>query len=360
MQVTLLYTKEIMKAALITDTHFGARSDSIPFDDFFRKFYMESFWPEIDRRGITTIFHLGDCFDRRKYINFNTLKSCREYFFDQAKQRNVKIVMIVGNHDTFFKNTNDVNSPGLLLSDYDNITAYSGPVEYSVDGLSILLMPWICSDNYNECMEAIKITNSPVMFGHLEIAGFQMYKGHDNEGGFDPKIFSKFDLVCSGHFHHRSSKGNISYLGNPYEMTWADYDDPRGFHIFDTHDQSLEFIPNPYNIFTKIYYDDTKEEAHTTDCSNKHIKLIVVNKTDFYKFDQYIESLYKTNPLELKIVEDLSEFEAEAFGNEDVDLEDTLTLLSQYVDNLDTDADKDRIKTLMKTLYVEAQNYEEA
>ena len=352
-----------MKIALITDTHFGARSDSVPFDNFFRKFYEECFWPKIDELGIKTIFHLGDCFDRRKYINFNTLKSCREYFFDAAKERNVQVVMIVGNHDTFFKNTNNVNSPGLLLQDYDNITAYSGPVEYSVDGLSILLMPWVCTDNYNECMEALKIAKSPVLFGHFEIAGFQMYKGHENDEGFNPSLFNSFDLVCSGHFHHRSSNGNIHYLGNPYELTWADFDDPRGFHIFDTSTLQLDFVRNPYSIFTKYYYDDTKEDPRSVDASsfaNQHVKIIVINKTDFYKFDQFIERIYKHNPLELKIIEDLSEFESEALGNDDVDLEDTLTLLSQYVDNLETDADKDRIKTLMKTLYVEAQNYEEA
>ena len=144
-------------------------------------------------------------------------------------------------------------------------------------------------------------------------------------------------------------------------MTWADFDDLRGFHIFDTSTKELEFIENPYNIFSKLYYDDTKDiEYDVNDFENKHLKLIVVNKTDFYKFDQFVEKIYQSNPLELKIIEDMSEFEAEALGSEEVDLEDTLTLLSQYVDNLDTDADKDRIKTLMKTLYVEAQNYEEA
>jgi len=352
----------LSKVALVTDTHFGARSDSIPFDNFFRRFYDETFFPEIDKRGIKTIFHLGDCFDRRKYINFNTLSSCRDYFFDQAKSRGIEIIMIVGNHDTFFKNTNSVNSPNLLLQDYDNIVAYSSPVDYSIDGTSILLMPWICTDNYNECMDVMKTSKSQVMFGHFEIAGFQMYKGHENDEGFDPKIFEKFDMVCSGHFHHRSSNGNINYLGNPYELTWADFEDPRGFHIFDTSKRSLEFIQNPFSIFSKVYYDDEKVDPSTIDVSqyaNQHIKLIVVNKKDYYKFDQFIERLYKVNPLELKIIEDLSEFEADAMGDQEIDLEDTVTLLSQYVDSLDTEADKDRIKTLMKTLYVEAQNYEE-
>ena len=350
------------KVALVTDTHFGARSDSIPFDNFFRRFYEEIFFPEIDKRGIRHIVHLGDCFDRRKYINFNTLSSCRNYFFDEIKKRDIELHMIVGNHDTFFKNTNDVNSPRLLLKDYEfNVIDTPSELEFD-DGSKIFMMPWICTDNYNQSMEAIKTTDAQVMFGHLEIAGFQMYKGHENDEGFDPKIFEKFDLVCSGHFHHRSSNGNINYLGNPYEMTWADFEDPRGFHIFDTSERSLDFIQNPFSIFSKVYYDDEKVDPSTVDVSqyaNQHIKLIVVNKKDYYKFDQFIERLYKVNPLELKIIEDLSEFEADAMDDQEMDLEDTVTLLSQYVDSLDTEADKDRIKTLMKTLYVEAQNYEE-
>ena len=350
------------KIALVTDTHFGARSDSIPFDNFFRRFYDETFFPEIDKRGIKTILHLGDCFDRRKYINFNTLSSCRNYFFDEIKKRNIELHMLVGNHDTFFKNTNDINSPRLLLKDYEfNVIDSPSELEFD-DGSKIFMMPWICTDNYNQSMEAIKTTDAQVLFGHFEIAGFQMYKGHENDEGFDPKIFEKFDLVCSGHFHHRSSDRNINYLGNPYELTWADFEDPRGFHIFDTSERSLEFIQNPFTIFSKVYYDDEKVDPSTVDISqyaNQHIKLIVVNKKDYYKFDQFIERLYKVNPLELKIIEDLSEFEADAMGDQEVDLEDTVTLLSQYVDSLETEADKDRIKTLMKTLYVEAQNYEE-
>jgi len=351
------------KIALVTDTHFGARSDSIPFDNFFRKFYEEIFFPEIDKRGIRTIVHLGDCFDRRKYINFNTLSSCRNYFFDEIKKRNIELHMIVGNHDTFFKNTNDVNSPRLLLKDYEfNVIDSPSELEFD-DGSKIFMMPWICTDNYNQSMEAIKTTDAQVLFGHFEIAGFQMYKGHENDEGFDPKIFEKFDLVCSGHFHHRSSDRNINYLGNPYELTWADFEDPRGFHIFDTSERSLDFIQNPFSIFSKVYYDDEKVDPSTVDVSqyaNQHIKLIVVNKKDYYKYDQFIERLYKVNPLELKIIEDLSEFESDALGGQEIDLEDTVTLLSQYVDSLETEADKDRIKTLMKTLYVEAQNYEEA
>lgn len=350
------------KVCLLTDTHYGARSDSVPFDNFFRRFYMEKFWSVIDERKITTIVHLGDCFDRRKYINYNTLKTCREYFFDQAKKRNIDLRLIVGNHDVFYKNTNDVNSADLLLNEYTNITTYASPSDITVDGRSILMLPWICADNYDESMEAINTTKSRLVLGHLEIAGFLMYRGHESEEGLDSSVFKKFDLVCSGHYHHRSKKDNICYLGNPYEMTWQDYDDPRGFNILDTETLELEFIQNPFTIFTKFYYDEDQVELSKIDLScltEKFVKLVVVNKQDFYKFDRFMERLYKQNPLEVKIIEDLSEFESDTTVDEDVNVEDTLSLLSQYVDAIETDANKDKIKTLMRTLYVEAQNVEE-
>lgn len=354
-----------MKIALITDTHFGARSDSQQFDSFFKKFYNEVFFPELEARGITQIIHLGDCFDRRKYINFNSLKSCKEYFFDRINSSGIKMDMIVGNHDTFFKNTNDVNSPDLLLGEYPTIRAFDKPIVQQYEDREILLLPWLCADNFKEATDLIKSTKAKVCFGHLELSGFVMFKGQsttESHDGMDPKLFKNFDLVCSGHFHHKHGKGNVEYLGNPYQLFWNDYEDDRGFHIFDTDDLSLEFVKNPFTIFEKIYYDDEKDDPSKIDTSgyaNKLLKLIVVNKKDFIKFDKFIESLYKHNPIEVKIIEDFSEFEAEAL-EDSVDVEDTMTLLSNYVDGIDTDADKDKIKTLLKSLYVEAQHYEEA
>lgn len=350
-----------MKIALVTDTHFGARSDSQAFDAYFKKFYQEVFFPELEKRNIKKIIHLGDCFDRRKYVNFNSLKSCREYFFDEIFNRNISMDMIIGNHDTFFKNTNDVNSPDLLLGEYSNIQTYDRPSE--VDG--IVYLPWLCADNYQEATDLINKTKAKVCFGHLEIAGFVMFKGqntHESHDGLDPSMFKKFDLVCSGHYHHKHGKGNIEYLGNPYQMFWNDHEDARGFHIFDTETLELEFVENPFSIFEKYYYDDEKEDPDSIDSSifaKKLIKLIVVNKKDFVKFDRFIERIYSKEPIELKIIEDFSEFEAEAL-DESIDLEDTMTLLSNYVDSVETDADRDKIKGILRTLYVEAQHYEEA
>jgi hypothetical protein len=225
-------------------------------------------------------------------------------------------------------------------------------------------MPWICTDNYEHTTKMIEGKVATVCFGHLELAGFIMYKGQDahlGHDGFDPALFKDFKLVCSGHFHHKHGRGNVQYLGNPYQLFWNDFEDDRGFHIFDTKTLDLEFIKNPNTIFEKYYYDDEKEDPLSIDITkfnSKLIKIIVVNKKDFYKFDKFVEAIYKENPIELKIIEDFSEFESEAI-DENIDLEDTMTLLSNYVDSIETDADKERLKGILKTLYVEAQHYEE-
>lgn len=349
-----------MKIAIITDQHFGARNDSLTFLDFYQKFYDNTFFPVLDENGIDTVLILGDTFDRRKYVNFYSLQRAKEMFFDKLADRGIRVHMLAGNHDTYYKNTNDVNSPELLLTEYGNINVISKPETIVIDGTSICMMPWICPDNYQASIDQMANTNADICMGHFEIAGFAMYRGMESHDGLSKDLFNKFDLVFSGHYHHRSSDKHIHYLGNPYELTWQDFNDPRGFHLFDLSTRELGFIQNPYTMFSRIEYDDKDREVldlNTLDLKDKYVKLVVVNKTDYYKFDKFIQSLYTKGCHEIKIVEDLSEFEDGEVG-EEINLEDTLSVLSNYIDSIETDVDKEQVKTFMKSLYTEAVNVE--
>jgi DNA repair exonuclease SbcCD nuclease subunit len=351
-----------MKIALVTDLHFGARSDSLSFDAHFKKFYEETFFPYLEENGIKTIFDLGDTFDRRKYINYNSLKSCKEYFFDRARDLGIDLHMIPGNHDTYYKNTNAVNSPNLLLREYDNITLYEEVTEIQMGKSKILFVPWICVDNYDSSIQKISESKADICLGHFEFSGYQMYRGSPNPHGMDPNLFSHLPTVISGHFHHRHTQKNITYMGNPYQITWSDWDDPRGFAVVDCDNQEVTYVNNPNQIFHKIYYDDSTDDGRKSifgiDFSfykNCCVKVIVVNKTNYSTFDNFIDNLYQQDLIELKIIEDLSEFEDEAIG-EDVDLEDTMTLLKEYVDSIEVNLNKEKLKTLLQSLYVEAQD----
>lgn len=352
-----------MKIALINDTHFGARNDSEAFDDFFYKFYDNVFFPTLKERNITTMIHLGDITDRRKFINYRILDRFRRDFMWKLGDMGVDTHIIIGNHDTYFKNTNKVNSMDALFTSYDGQNEpwiYSEAQTVDFDGCKILMMPWINPENYEYAMKQIEETDAQVCFGHLEIKGFMMYKGHVNhDHGVPAETFNKFDLVASGHFHHKSSQGNIHYLGNPYQITWSDYDDIRGFHIFDTETRELEFIPNPYTIFEKILYDDRENDYLDFDFKKyegKFVKLVVVNKINTAVFDRVVDNLSAIDLEELKIIEDFSDFDNVYIEDEKLQLDDTLSLLNSYIENIETDADKNRISDMMKTLYVEASN----
>ena len=349
-----------MNVAIITDMHFGARNDSIAFLDFFQKFYDNTFFPAIDNNGIDTVLILGDTFDRRKYVNFYALDRAKKMFFDKLEERGITVHMLAGNHDTYFKNTNEVNSPDLLLQEYSNVIVIDEPETIVIDGTSICMMPWICPENYQESLDMMKNTKAEICMGHFEIAGFAMYRGMESHDGLDKSIFEKFDLVFSGHYHHRSSDKHIHYLGNPYELTWQDYNDPRGFHLFDTDTRGLQFIPNPYRMFERLEYNDKDAEPidlDSIDLKNMYVKLIVLNKTDFYKFDKFIAKLYNKGCADIKIVEDMSEFNEGEIG-EEISLEDTVSVLTHYIDSITTDVDKEQIKTFMQGLYTEAVNIE--
>ena len=349
-----------MKVAIITDQHFGARNDSIAFLDFFQKFYDDTFFPSLDAAGINTVLILGDTFDRRKYVNFYALDRAKKMFFDKLEERGIRVHMLAGNHDTYYKNTNDVNSPDLLLREYNNIDVIDSPETIVIDGTSICMMPWICPENYQESIDEMKNTKAEICMGHFEIAGFAMHRGMESHDGLSKEIFDKFDMVFSGHYHHRSDDGHIYYLGNPYELTWQDFKDTRGFHLFDLERRELEFIPNPNTMFERVEYDDKDcdpIDLDLIDLSGKYVKLVVINKTDYYKFDKFIQKLYNKGCYEIKIIEDFSEFE-EGQINEEINLEDTVSVLSNYVDSIETDVDKEQIKTFMRTLYTEAVNQE--
>ena len=341
-----------MKIALITDQHLDGRKGNIHFWNFFQKFYDDVFFPTLEKEGIDTIIDLGDTFDNRKSMDYNTFNRISDNYFSRLKDYNVH--MILGNHCTYYKNTNRINSPELLLDSYDNITIYSEPTELELGGRTFLMMPWINQENREQAVELIQ-KGGDIMVSHIEIEGFEVMEGMRFEGGFSRKDFTNFKRVWSGHFHHRSKKGNIQYLGNPYQMFWNDYKAVRGFHIFDTETDKLKFVENPYEIFAKVYYDDTQSDYNKFDISdyaNKFVKVIVEEKRDYQMFESLVDRLYNVGAHDVKIVEtlvDTSEVEDVEFN-----VKDTLTLLTEYIDEIELKVDKTELKKLMQSLYIES------
>ena len=349
-----------MKYALITDTHFGARNDSLVFSTFFQKFYKNIFFPTLKERNIKSIIHLGDVVARRKFINFKTLNSMKDILFDPLDEMGGDIKIIIGNHDIYYKNTLSVNSMNELTKGMSHVTVYDEPSEvFLTDDHKVVFLPLICDDNEEQTKELIEKTRTKVAIGHLHIQGAEHIKGSISFEGHSPKMFRAFQRVFSGHFHHPSETGNITYLGNPYEITWSDYNDPRGFHIYDTETMETEFIQNPYSMFHKIYYDDDKlDYGDLLRYEDSYVKIIVQKKNNSYLFETLMDKLIDVGVGHISVVDNL--FDIEDIGDDIEsmeDVEDTMSVIRSCVDGLEIE-NKEPLNQLMQDLYNEALTVE--
>lgn len=299
------------------------------------KFHEEQFFPYLVENNIKQVIHLGDIFDRRKYINFNTLNLFNTHYIENLKKHNIKIDHIIGNHDTFYKSTNEVNSLKEIYGENysDNIKFYWSYRLKEYDGIKFLLMPWIPNTEIDHAKDIIENSECPILIGHFDINGFQVMPGQYQASGFDPKLFASYESVFTGHYHIKQSVGNIHYLGAPYETSWGDYNTQKGFHVFDTQTRKLEYIPNNDKLHHKIIYDGNYNHIDFNSLEGKFIQIIVKNNFDPKKYENFMTNIYDAGPAGIQTVEDFSILKS--IDNEELEnAGDTLDLIKSHISEL--------------------------
>ena len=350
-----------MKIAILCDTHCGIRNSSEIFLDNAEDFYTNIFFPECDKRNVKQILHLGDYYDHRKFVNFKALNQNRRVFLDQLRKRKMMMDIIPGNHDTYYKNTNELNALKECLGHYMNeVHIIMEPTVMQYGSLSMALLPWICADNKNQSMNFIKDCKADWLGAHLELGGFELMRGVKAHSGMDADLFKKFELVLTGHYHTTSRRDNIWYLGSQMEFFWSDAHDPKYFYILDTETRQIEKIQNTYTLFEKIVYNDKEMDYnnYNKNLSKKFVKVVVGEKTDPFTFDRFIDRIQNQDIYELKIAENFNEFMGANVEDDDMNFEDTTEIVDSYIEAVDTDLDKDKIKIQMRELMTEAQALE--
>lgn len=348
-----------MKLALIADTHGGMRNDNPHLLKNFER-SCEWFFNELKRRNIDDIFHLGDLYDRRRYLNFETARVVRESFLKPAGNHYATYI-IAGNHDEYFKDSHETNSLNeIVTGKYPTIRTFTEPRHVSIGNFKIALIPWITDTNRAQTLDFIEKSDADVVMGHLELAGFEMHKNVFKEHGDDPDIFKKFKAVYTGHFHKKSSNRNIHYIGAFSEYIWSDYDCPRGFSILDTDTLELELVENPHRMFKQINYDDSKgfPDLDYEQYRNTYVRVVVANRDNMFDFDHMIDNLYDVHPIDVTVVEDI-----ESFIDLDPDAavdqsQDTPAILDTYISNLTLPVETSIMQGYMRDMYKEAISIE--
>lgn len=361
-----------MKIPIINDLHFGVRNGNTVFGNELIQFFEKDFVPYIKENDITDIIVAGDVFDDRNAISVKTLNIFREIFLEGLKDFNVHIIL--GNHDIRYKDTLTPNSVEPLTYKYDNITIYKDPTVVNFDGYPIQFISWICRENEDDMMKAIASKKGKTLVTHMDVIGSQHVPGVFLDHGYDPATFYEYDHVLNGHIHTRSKiAGNITNMGSQYQMSWSDFGQTKGFHVLDTSNAELTFIPNEKpDLFVKVFYDtnliggvepllwlDNNKEFLT----DKFIKIIVTGTVDRLTFDTFLNIINnEIRTHDVKIIEDVTGM----FDAEDSQVAEflkeqgktTIQIMNEMIDNLVLDGsyNKETIKGLMAKFYTEAIN----
>lgn len=290
------------KIAIVTDTHVGARNGSTDILNNQKQFFIQQFFPYLRQHNIKTIIHAGDFYDNRKTQDTKIVTEWKQ-IIQESLDEGFHWHILLGNHDVYYKNTNDINSLEICLPQHENLKIYKGATNVTIDDMNICFVPWINDSNYDETIKVINDSKAKLCIGHLELIGFEYQKNNIATHGYEANLFNKFDMVLSGHYHTRSTGGNVTYLGCPYEMTWNEANQQLGFHTIDKK-LNLTFIENTVKIFKNIYYDEDKPFKLTkNNITGKFIKIYVDKRNDLYKYDTWFKKLENLQPANVTVIE---------------------------------------------------------
>jgi len=341
------------KIAIVGDTHFGASNSSITLHDYMEKFYRD-FFQYIDDNDIKTIIQLGDLFDVRKHINTWSLNFFREVFLKPVIERNLRVVVLLGNHDIYYRESLQISSVEEVLTPYQEwFTLIKEPTDIVLYDKSFLMVPWVCKENHDRVSQSIKESESQYCCGHFEFNGFEMFSGHMSSTTYDHLEYKKFRKVFSGHYHHMSSKDNIIYTGTPYELTWQDCNTSKGFYVMEG--DAIAFIENRhrfYSSFALSQYDKIPESLVT----EKNVRILVDTDLTPKQREKLLDSLHRMKPHSIKLIE--KKIDVESVDIEYQQGSSISDLISDYVDVIPITGtvDRDKLKNVLIGMFVEASN----
>lgn len=371
-----------MKIAILNDTHadFGGtnRQFSQKFIRYQERFYYEIFFPFCQKEGITKVLHLGDYYHNRKRINYDALNANRKMFLEPLEKHGMSMDIILGNHDIMYNEISTINSLKELLGFYyRSVTIFMKPAVIQYDGFPIQLIPWINDETRQEALNAISSHKANVLAGHFDIKNFLYSKGVYSDVGLTENLFEGYDMVLSGHYHTKSSRKNIHFLGSQFQMTWADAEDEKFFHVLDTETGVLTPVPIPLTLYRKIYLEgsntfpqqkdldvfaenfvrifipleqSSKEKFSSSTGFNSEVDNLVSSLYDVGAYDVAVHEIGTTSVIPLE--------EGEESSGATYSWSSTKDLVQQYMENYTPSKpylDKSRLMNAVMKIYTEAE-----
>ncbi len=224
------------RAALFTDIHYGAKSNSFVHNTDCANF-VSWFIKTAKARGCDTVIFLGDWHNHRSSVNVQTL----EFSVNALEQLNAafnQVFLITGNHDLYFRDKRDCSSVS-WAKHLSNITLVNDWLKVG----DCLFTPWLVGNEFLR----LKQESAKYLFGHYELPNFYMNSlvQMPDHGETNQSFLNGFEKVFSGHFHKRQVQNNVVYIGNAFPHNFSDVGDTlRGMSILEWGEEP-EFISWP-------------------------------------------------------------------------------------------------------------------
>ena len=325
------------RVCCISDIHIGVHQNSSMWHDISLQ-WAKWLSGELKNKGIKDIIISGDFFHYRDEISVNTIHVASKILQMWSE---FNIIVLVGNHDAYYKERSDVNS--LSLFKYNkNVTVIDTVTTLEQYNRKLTFAPW--------ATEPEDIQESDIVFGHFEINSFRMAVGKVCDSGLNVKsLLDKAPLIISGHFHLRDERvydnGKVLYLGNPYQMDFGDRESTKGYYILDIDTASYEFYHNTVSPTHKkirlselIKHDGITDELRDL-FKNNIIRLIFDKNISPDEVDVLLKVLISLGSL-MMTVDYENTFNSLSFADEmpgDLSGVDILTAIKEFVEMLDID-----------------------
>lgn len=345
-----------MKILVLGDLHIGARNSNPVLFAMMKSFFRDTLFPYILENGIQTVLQLGDVHDRRKSIDFVVADWISREFFQWFEDHGVAFKAVVGNHDSYYKNTIAVDGMSQLSGQFRMVEIVKEPTRIELGGRAFVMLPWICDSNREACARFAEENADPEAFllGHFELAGFEMIRGFPSDtDSLDRSIVRKYRKVLSGHYHLTSEKGNVVYVGTPYELGWNDYGDRKRFFVYDTETDLLEEVPTGCRVHERISVAPG-EPVQIPSCRGKFVKVVVEGSVKPKELERILSSISESGAQTVQCVNvaDVSDAEVRM-----ADLNDPAAMVAEDIDlKWRDEPEKARLaKTVFKDLLKQAE-----
>lgn len=325
-----------MKRLIVGDLHLGLNEKDSNFIDYQTK-ALDWIIDYANSNNLPCDF-LGDLFDNRASVTHTSISKFKEIL----ERINEVGVIVVGNHDTHYKNTSDCNIIDLLNNDYH--VAGLEPVEL---GNSIYL-PWVNDSTIESVNKSIKNTKKKICFGHLELSGFMLQKGiYSDTSHVSKSKLKKFDLVVSGHYHLFSKQDNIVYLGTPYQTKLYDVGVDKYIMVLDDETGEYELIKNPYTYFVEVVIDNEDDLPEVSALLDKKVK-VHLNVARTIAIEKWLNELVEGNAN--VSIQDNHALEMIDLGDDDLEIHSNSVeeVWDEYVTTIEIDSDINEIDAIFK------------